>query len=91
MPNTTARTHIEDVKDPSEIPPPSGDRFFIVLRAEEPSCHVPFTLFDNTLLDRCHGSAIKNAGKQAVRDEDRGLDSRGQPFDCLQHRQAELV
>lgn len=51
MPITICLTHVEDVKDPEEVKPPSGDRIFIALRVEKSRGDTPFPLLDNVFLD----------------------------------------
>ena len=49
---------LEDLKDPVELQPPAGDRFFIVLRTEVSGDRIPFTLLDNLPLNLCHRPTV---------------------------------
>ena len=54
-------THVKDVEDPIEVPPPSGDCIFVSLRMEETRDRTAFALLDNFLLNRGHGPAIQTS------------------------------
>lgn len=49
------------MKNPIEVRPPGGDSFFIVLRVEEPSDRISFTLLDDVPLDPGHSPAIERS------------------------------
>ena len=51
-------THVEDVEDPIEVLPPSGDCILIALRAEETRDRRTISLLDDFLLDRGHSAVI---------------------------------
>ena len=48
------------MKDPVEVQPPGGERFFIVLRVGESGEHISLALLDDFLLDLRHGPMIEN-------------------------------
>ena len=52
-------THVEDVKDPSEVLPPTRNCVFVGLRMEGPGYRVSFTLVDDLPLDFGHSPAIE--------------------------------
>ena len=51
--------YVEDLKDPAEVQPPSGDRISIIPRLENPRDHVPSTLLDDLPIDLRHSSMMK--------------------------------
>ena len=61
--NRTDRTHIEDVKDPMEVLPPSGNRTLVILHVEESGDRMSFTLLGDLLLDLGHSPAIETSGE----------------------------
>ena len=52
-------THMKDLKDPGEVPVPTRDRIFVRLRMQTTRDRMPFTLFDDLLLDLGHRPAIE--------------------------------
>jgi hypothetical protein len=56
MPDGTNRTHVEDVKNPEEVPIPTGNLVLIAFCEHEPRERIPFTLLADLLLDLGHGS-----------------------------------
>jgi len=71
------RTHVEDLKNPGEVQPPSGDHFFIVLCVEESRHRIPFTPLDNLPLDFRHDPAIQGmVSKSYTRCTSTGFHSR---------------
>ena len=60
MSNRTDRTHIEGLKDPIEVGPPSSYSFPVVLRTDKSGELILSILLNNLLPDLCHGSVVKN-------------------------------
>ena len=55
----TNQTHVEDVKDPDKVLPPSRNLVLIGFREEETGDYCSFPLLDHLPLDLCHGSTIE--------------------------------
>ena len=55
------------MKDPIEVLLPSGNRIFVVLRAEESRGRMPFALLDDLPLDLGHSSGVKASGEWVTR------------------------
>lgn len=53
------RTYVEDLKDPDEVQPPSGNHIFIVLRVEQSRHHISFALLNDLPLNPRHGSIAR--------------------------------
>jgi hypothetical protein len=53
-------TYVEDEKDLTEIRPPGGDRFLVVLRVDKPRDCVPFSFLDNLPLNLYQLAMIKS-------------------------------
>ena len=52
-------TYVEDVKDPSEVLPPTRNRIFVDLRMEDPRDRMSFTLVNDLPLDLGHSPAVE--------------------------------
>ena len=59
--NRTDPTYVEDVKYIGEVPPPSCNRFLIVLRTEESGGRVSFPLLGDIFLNPSHSSTVGSA------------------------------
>ena len=59
MANGANQTHIEDVKDPDKVLPPSGNLVLVAFREDESGDYIPFALLDHLPLDPCHRPAIE--------------------------------
>ena len=57
--NRTDNTHIEDLKDSTEVLFPRGDGAFVFLGMEESREHFPFSVCGDPLLNLRHGAAIE--------------------------------
>ena len=69
-------THVEDLKDPIEVLPPSGNRILVVLCMEESRDSISFTSLDDITLNLGHNSAIEKSDQWIVRRVRRLSDSR---------------
>ena len=90
-PNRSNQTHVEDVKDPDEILPPSRNLVFIALRMDESGGCVPFPLLDNLPLDLGQGSAIENTSKRITQRAHHWSGSHSQTSHRIQDRVVELI
>jgi hypothetical protein len=54
-------THIENLKDPDQVLPPSRNLVLVVLGEEESKNCIPFTPLDDLPLHLCKGSAIEKS------------------------------
>ena len=52
-------TYVEDVKDPSEVLPPTRNHIFVDLRMENSRDHISFALVDDLPLDLGHSPAVE--------------------------------
>ena len=60
MPNRTDLTYVEGIKNPIKVRPPCGDRILIILHTVRSGERIPFTIFDDLLLDLRHSPVIKS-------------------------------
>jgi hypothetical protein len=56
--NGTNQTHVEDVKDPEEIPVPTGNLVLVALCEHQPRERIPFALLADLPFDLGHRSAL---------------------------------
>jgi hypothetical protein len=85
LPRWTDCTHVEDVKDPIEVLPPSSNHILVVLRAKESRDRISFSPLDDLPLDLGHGSAIETSGEGTIHQMHSLFNSRSQFPDGPKH------
>ena len=84
-------THVEDVKDPIEVLPPSRNRVFIDLPREESGHPTSFTLVGHLPLYLDYGPAIETSVREPLSVYELRFDLRGQLLDRHEHGPTQVI